>query len=54
MKVFLDTNVLVSAVATRGLCTELLERLFEEGVEIIISAQVVAELKRILIKQVPD
>ena len=35
MRVFLDTNVLVSALATRGLCADLYERLITEHVTVI-------------------
>ena len=47
MKVFLDTNVLVSAFATRGLCADLYERLLTEH-EIVIGEPVVAEVLDIL------
>ncbi len=43
MRVFLDTNVLVSALATRGLCAELYERLLMEH-EVVIGEPVVAEV----------
>lgn len=47
MKVFLDTNVLVSALTTRGLCTELFEIVLQAH-ELLISESVIAELERIL------
>lgn len=47
MRVFLDTNVLVSALATRGLCAELYERLLTEH-EIVIGEPVVAEVLDIM------
>ena len=47
MKVFLDTNVLISALATRGLCADLYERLLTEH-EVIIGEPVVAEVLDIL------
>jgi len=43
VRVFLDTNVLVSALATRGLCAELYERLLMEH-EVVIGEPVVAEV----------
>ena len=43
MRVFLDTNVLVSTLATRGLCAELYERLLMEH-EVVIGEPVVAEV----------
>ncbi len=47
MRVFLDTNVLVSALATRGLCADLYERLLTEH-EVVIAEPVVAEVLDIL------
>ena len=43
MRVFLDSNVLVSAFATRGLCVDLYERLLTEH-QIVIGEAVVAEV----------
>lgn len=47
MKVFLDTNVVVSALATRGLCADLYERLLTEH-EVVIGEPVVMEVLDIL------
>jgi len=47
VRVFLDTNVLVSALATRGLCAELYERLLTEH-EVVIGEPVVAEVLDIM------
>ena len=47
MRVFLDTNVLVSAFATRGLCADLLELVLLEH-DLVLGRQVVRELKRAL------
>jgi putative PIN family toxin of toxin-antitoxin system len=47
VRVFLDTNVLASALTTRGLCTELFE-LVLQGHELLISEPVLEELERIL------
>lgn len=47
MRVFLDTNVLASAVATRGICADLLQAALAEH-EVVVSEQVLAELGRIL------
>lgn len=47
MRAFLDTNVLVSALATRGLCADLHERLLAEH-EVIIGEPVVLEVLDIL------
>ena len=47
MRVFLDTNVLVSAFATRGLCAELFEVVLLEH-ELVIGRQVLEELGKAL------
>lgn len=47
MRVFLDTNVLASAVATRGICADLLHTALAEH-EVVVSEQVLAELSRAL------
>ena len=47
MNVFLDTNVLVSAFATRGLCADLLEIVLLEH-DLAIGPQVLRELDRVL------
>lgn len=47
MRVFLDTNVLVSAFAARGLCADLLELVLLEH-EFVIGRQVFDELNKAL------
>ena len=47
MRVFLDTNVLVSALATHGLCADLYERLITEH-ETVIGEPVILEVLDIL------
>jgi putative PIN family toxin of toxin-antitoxin system len=47
VKVFLDTNVLVSAVATRGLCADVLREVLTSH-ELVISDSLLKELKRVL------
>ena len=47
MKVFLDTNVLVSAVITRGLCQDLLRTVLEEH-DAVVSQLVLDEFVRVL------
>jgi uncharacterized protein len=47
MRVFLDTNVLVSAVATRGLCADVLRQVFTSH-ELVISEYLIKELERVL------
>lgn len=47
MRVALDTNVLVSAVATRGLCADLFSLILAEN-QLIVGQTVLAELKKVL------
>lgn len=47
MRVFLDTNVLVAAFATRGLCADVFRLAATEHV-LLIGAPVLTELRRIL------
>lgn len=47
MRIFLDTNVLVSAIATRGLCADLMQTVLAEH-ELIIGTQVLKELEKVL------
>lgn len=47
MKVFLDTNVLASAVATRGLCADVLREILSSH-ELIISKHLLVELEQVL------
>ena len=47
MKVFLDTNVLASSIATRGLCSELLESVIHDH-ELLTCQPVLRELERVL------
>lgn len=47
MRLFLDTNVLASALATRGLCAELFEIVVAEHV-LVCSDAVFVELQRVL------
>ena len=47
MKVFLDTNVLASALTTRGLCAELFEVVLQSH-ELLTSDHVLLELERVL------
>src|SRR4030042_2676359 len=47
MRIFLDTNVLVSAVATRGLCTDFLREVLKSH-RLIISLGLLSELERAL------
>lgn len=47
MKIFLDTNVLASAAATRGLCADVVREVFASH-DLFISEQVLNELRRVL------
>lgn len=47
MKVFLDTNVLESAVLTRGLCADILREVLGNHY-LVVSPNLIDELKRIL------
>ena len=47
MRVAFDTNVLVSAVATRGLCADVFNLVLAEH-KLIIGETVIAELKKVL------
>jgi putative PIN family toxin of toxin-antitoxin system len=47
MKVFLDTNVIVSATATRGLCSDVFREVLLSH-ELVVSAPLLAEMSRVL------
>ncbi len=47
MRIFLDTNVLASAIATRGLCADLFELVLAEH-DLLTCHAVLDELKRVL------
>lgn len=51
MRVFLDTNVLVSAFATRGLCADLFRVVLAEH-QLVVGEVVLAELRRVLRKRI--
>jgi putative PIN family toxin of toxin-antitoxin system len=50
VRVALDTNVLVAAVATRGLCADVVNLVLAEH-ELIVGEAVLTELKRVLRKK---
>jgi uncharacterized protein len=50
LKVCLDTNVLVAAFATRGLCADVLRAVLAEH-ELILGEVVLSELRRVLTKK---
>ena len=50
MKVFLDTNVLVSATATRGLCADVLRAVLTSH-QLVVSESLFIELERVLLKK---
>jgi putative PIN family toxin of toxin-antitoxin system len=47
MRVLLDTNVLASAVTTRGLCADVLREVLAKH-ELVVCSQIFSELRRIL------
>ncbi|HKO31210.1 MAG TPA: putative toxin-antitoxin system toxin component, PIN family [Nitrospiraceae bacterium] len=51
MKIFLDTNVLVSGFATRGLCADLIRLVLAEH-ELVVGEVVLRELKRVLTRKI--
>jgi len=55
VRVALDTNVLVSAVATRGLCADVFNLVLAEH-QLVVGETVLAELRRVLSEKmrVPD
>jgi putative PIN family toxin of toxin-antitoxin system len=55
LRVFLDTNVLVAAFATRGLCADVFRLVLAEH-ELLVSAALIEEITRALTKKirVPD
>lgn len=50
MRVFLDTNVLVSALTTRGLCADVLQLVVTDH-ELVTADAVLVELKRIFTRK---
>jgi predicted nucleic acid-binding protein len=50
LRVFPDTNVLYAALATRGLCSDLLRAMLAEH-DVVIGAPVLAELRRNLLRK---
>jgi len=55
MRIFLDTNVLTSAFATRGLCKDVLHEILSSH-EIIVADPLLNEFERVLVQKfkVPD
>jgi len=51
VRVALDTNVLVSAVATRGLCADIFNLILAEH-ELIVGETVLSELRRVLSEKI--
>jgi putative PIN family toxin of toxin-antitoxin system len=50
VRVFLDTNVVVSAVATRGLCADLLTAILAEH-ELVLGETVLGEVRTVLTRK---
>jgi putative PIN family toxin of toxin-antitoxin system len=51
LKVYVDTNVVVSAVATRGVCADLLHIILAEH-ELVLGETVLTELRRVLSRKI--
>lgn len=51
MRVYLDTNVLVSAYATRGLCDDILHAVLAEH-QLVIGEAAISETRRVLRKKI--
>jgi uncharacterized protein len=51
VKVVLDTNVLVAALLTEGICYKLLLRARRKEYELILSAEIMAELEGVLLRK---
>ncbi|HEY3125273.1 MAG TPA: putative toxin-antitoxin system toxin component, PIN family [Thermoanaerobaculia bacterium] len=51
MRIFLDTNVLVAAFATRGLCADVFRLVLAEH-ELLVSAALIEEVTRTLTKKI--
>lgn len=51
MRVFLDTNVLVSAYAARGLCADLVRSVLAEH-DLLLADVVLVELERVLLQKI--
>jgi putative PIN family toxin of toxin-antitoxin system len=50
VRVFLDTNVLASAIATRGICHDILHVTLAEH-QLVVGEAVLAELSRVLVRK---
>jgi putative PIN family toxin of toxin-antitoxin system len=50
VRVFLDTNVLASAIATRGLCADVLQVTLAEH-QLVVGEKVLSELHRVLVRK---
>jgi putative PIN family toxin of toxin-antitoxin system len=50
LRVFLDTNVLVSAIATRGICADILQVTLAEH-RLVVVEKVLTELRRVLVRK---
>ena len=51
MRIFLDTNVIVSALATRGLCADVLREVILRH-QLVISDPLFKELKKVLRRKI--
>jgi len=51
MRVFLDTNVIVSAMATRGICADVLREVFVRH-QLVVSEKLLDEVKLVLLRKI--
>jgi putative PIN family toxin of toxin-antitoxin system len=51
MRVFLDTNVIVSAMATRGICADVLREVFVRH-QLVVSEKLLDEVKFVLLRKI--
>jgi putative PIN family toxin of toxin-antitoxin system len=51
LKVYLDTNVLVAALATRGLCADLFQAVLADH-QLVVGEALLGELRRVLTRKV--
>ena len=51
MKVVLDTNVLVAAFLSEGICSKLLMRARKKGYDLVLSPEIIAEFEEVLLRK---
>jgi putative PIN family toxin of toxin-antitoxin system len=51
VKVVLDTNVLVAAFLSEGICSKLLMRARKKGYDLVLSPEIIAEFEEVLLRK---